>query len=246
MAAGLSKLRANEGDRRMSCKMMSPTLSGHYANQIEGQPTRGWKRTAALGALCLSALMLAGSPLAVRAQNAGASAQANDPSAKVDSFIRERQYRSRGAVIVPALVEFNGGSPQTNEMYLKALKATIYQRLPLVNSVAVRMPENKLAVLARQPFVKRVSEDVQMQKTDEFTVASSAADVAFSQMSATGQGVTIAVLDSGIKSRPDLNDPVTGNSRILANVSFVAGDTSTDDPCGHGTHAAGIAAGNGA
>ncbi len=57
----------------------------------------------------------------------------------------------------------------------------------------------------------------------------------------TGRGVTVAVLDSGVAADPDLVSPT---SRILASVNF-ADQRSVADPGGHGTHVAGIIAGNG-
>ncbi|TMF27372.1 MAG: hypothetical protein E6I28_03755 [Chloroflexi bacterium] len=57
----------------------------------------------------------------------------------------------------------------------------------------------------------------------------------------TGRGVTVAVLDSGVAADPDLVQPV---NRILASVNF-ADQRPVSDPGGHGTHVAGIIAGNG-
>ena len=54
----------------------------------------------------------------------------------------------------------------------------------------------------------------------------------------TGAGVTVAVLDTGISAHPALN------GKVLFNVSKIAGDPSTADEHGHGTHIAGIIAGN--
>ena len=53
----------------------------------------------------------------------------------------------------------------------------------------------------------------------------------------TGQGIGVAVIDSGITPHPALA------KRIVANVSFVPGDADVTDHFGHGTHVAGIIAG---
>ena len=55
----------------------------------------------------------------------------------------------------------------------------------------------------------------------------------------TGQGIGIAIIDSGIANHSALTN------KVVANVSFVTGDSSTDDAYGHGTHVAGIIAGLG-
>jgi serine protease AprX len=61
------------------------------------------------------------------------------------------------------------------------------------------------------------------------------------QQGITGSGVTVAVLDSGVAADADLVQPA---NRILASVNF-ADVRTTGDPGGHGTHIAGIIAGNG-
>lgn len=62
------------------------------------------------------------------------------------------------------------------------------------------------------------------------------------ELAATGRGVTIAVLDTGVAAHPDLGDRFLGNvSPIAANRGYHIGR----DPVGHGTHVAGDAAGDG-
>ena len=61
------------------------------------------------------------------------------------------------------------------------------------------------------------------------------------QQGIDGSGVTVAILDSGVAPDLDLVEP---SNRILASVNF-ADQRLTSDPGGHGTHIAGIVAGNG-
>jgi serine protease AprX len=66
------------------------------------------------------------------------------------------------------------------------------------------------------------------------------------QLNLTGNGVTVAVVDSGINTlHPDFRvSSIDTNSRIIANTKF-GKDFTTEDLYGHGTHVAGIIGGNG-
>jgi serine protease AprX len=70
-------------------------------------------------------------------------------------------------------------------------------------------------------------------------------DMAAAQYALDGTGIGVAVIDSGISNHPDLND-ASGNSRVVYSQSFVAGDSTTADLYGHGTHVAGLVGGTGA
>ncbi len=59
-----------------------------------------------------------------------------------------------------------------------------------------------------------------------------------------GEGITVAVVDSGIADVQDLKVAGSTNSRILASVDFTGGG-NTNDVNGHGTFVAGVLAGNG-
>ena len=52
----------------------------------------------------------------------------------------------------------------------------------------------------------------------------------------TGQGIGVAILDSGVSPHAALKN-------VVANVNFVSGSTQTTDAFGHGTHVAGIVGG---
>jgi serine protease AprX len=75
----------------------------------------------------------------------------------------------------------------------------------------------------------------QLQST--WTIAANAPRV-WQQYGNRGAGVTVAVLDSGVAVSPDLSSELFG-------VDVVTGTTSLADLGGHGSHVAGIIAGNG-
>ncbi len=62
------------------------------------------------------------------------------------------------------------------------------------------------------------------------------------QLSLNGSGVTVAVIDSGVNYHEDFTT-TNWNWRILESMNFTSGNS--DDEYGHGTHVAGIIAGNG-
>src|SRR5262249_44032996 len=70
-------------------------------------------------------------------------------------------------------------------------------------------------------------------------------DLARQQYGMDGTGIGVAVIDSGVYNHPDLQSADGTTSRIVYSESFVLGGPSTDDVYGHGTHVAGIIAGNG-
>jgi serine protease AprX len=59
-----------------------------------------------------------------------------------------------------------------------------------------------------------------------------------------GQGITVAVVDSGMNTHSDLQVSGSGNSRITASATLIA-NTTPADGYGHGTHVAGVITGNG-
>jgi serine protease AprX len=165
---------------------------------------------------------------------------------KLAPTLRHRTATPSVSGPISVIITLTGDLSQVQKQQLKALGADVYRHLPLIHAVALRLPTRQLSRLASLPFVVHVSEDLQVQKYDEFTIESSGADIAHQEYGLTGQGITVAVLDSGIYPHQDLKDPATGQSRILAGVNFVTTAFNPNDQYGHGTHVAGILAGNGA
>jgi serine protease AprX len=120
------------------------------------------------------------------------------------------------------------------------------RRLGLLKARAARMPNALLKRLADDPRVKRVHLDREATGEIARTVATIGARNVHFQYGYTGAGVGVAVIDSGITPwHDDLTVANRQGQRVAAFVDFVNGRTDKHDDWGHGTHVAGIIAGNG-
>src|SRR6266851_3686444 len=116
--------------------------------------------------------------------------------------------------------------------------------LPLVKAELVSVKGANLSSLASHANVAYISPNRGVKGTLDRVVTAINADIAYAH-GWNGTGVGVALVDSGVGSVDDLNSD--GNlqpSRVVYSQSFVAGDTSAADGYGHGTHVAGIIAGN--
>ena len=156
---------------------------------------------------------------------------------KADQAVKQQLASARQKGWSAVIVRTDGAATPAQEAAIASLGGDIYRHLGIVNSLALRIPNKNLAKLAALPFVSRISADLEVKKTDEFTVAGSGARGAWSY-GFYGTGIGVAVVDSGVDNASDLTYRTRG-------ASFVPGTSGVGDPCGHGTHVAGIVAGSG-
>ncbi len=117
-----------------------------------------------------------------------------------------------------------------------------------LNIRIVDVPANNVEVIAADPSVTYVSLDVPVRSSGHITNTTGTQQVRAQKSllglnnTLDGSGVTIAVLDSGIDSK---HRSFATTGKIKFSKDFT-GENRTDDPWGHGTHVAAIAAGDGA
>lgn len=186
-----------------------------------------------------AAAILASVPLGAGAE---AAAQAPKADAAIAQMLSAKAVPGSCAVIA----RLDGDLTPARQARLAALGADVTRHLGFIHSAALTLPRRSLAKLAALPFVTHLSYDGEVKKSDAFTDASSGAAYVRQQYGLTGQGVGVAVIDSGSRIVMDLMNPKTGSSRISAQKNFVPGTVDYTDWCGHGTHVSGIIAGNGA
>ena len=112
--------------------------------------------------------------------------------------------------------------------------------------VAARVRATTVAALERAPGVSRVWPDREVRTTLAESVPLVGASRVWDDLGITGLGTVIAVIDSGIDyTHPDLGGCLGPTCKVIGGLDFVELDADPMDDHGHGTHVAGIAAGNG-
>lgn len=123
---------------------------------------------------------------------------------------------------------------------------TLLGQLPLVNSVVALVDHNGIVSLSNQANVAYISQDRKLSPFLDNAAGAVNAPVAW-KSNYTGAGIGVALIDSGVNAHPDFYTlsllPV---SRVVYSQSFVPGNSNPNDEYGHGTHIAGLIAGDGA
>jgi serine protease AprX len=158
---------------------------------------------------------------------------------------------------VEAIVQFeNGVSPSNAHKLVRANGGRVTGELPIINGLAARMTAARASRLAHLDGVRVVSLNAGVKKTglvsgiDTSLIQTSYPDSVQAPRAwstATGKGVGVAVVDTGIAGTlPDFRTSQSNStSRVVATVATNPYATSDNDSYGHGTHVAGIIAGNG-
>jgi serine protease AprX len=145
-----------------------------------------------------------------------------------------------------------GSHPDSVVKLISARGGQVTSHLDVINGVAALLPPRAVTYLLSEPEITGILPNSAVRITDigDDNPAPSSdypdligADFVWDS-GVTGEGVTVAVVDTGLSNHPGLVNKVNGVTlnRIAGWVDFVEGSHSPRDPHGHGTHIAGIIA----
>jgi serine protease AprX len=129
------------------------------------------------------------------------------------------------------------------------VNGTIFSQYHLINAVDASILTAAEPLLAALPGITVTPDvSVSVQSTTESTAPHMPSDAFLGETGATrlasagdsGQGVTVAVMDTGIDNLPDFS------GRLIGGVDLTSEGNPYQDSYGHGTFVAGLIAGNGA
>ena len=205
---------------------------------MSSSPTSRWRGRTVAALLAAAVVALAAS---------GSAAQAAPTAqARLASVAKRTPNRT-----VTAIVQFKRGvSERRARTLVRSHRGRVTDRLPSINGFAIRLPAHEARALRRNRQVLNLTLNTHVHGTgvDAGSLATTypktiGADKLWAA-GITGKGVGVAVVDSGINGdMPDFKN-ADGSSRVTANVIANPDTTRPGDDVGHGTHVAGIIAGN--
>jgi serine protease AprX len=130
------------------------------------------------------------------------------------------------------------------------LGGTIDREFQLLNGLAATLPVGSILQLSLNLEVSSISLNRLILPLMDVSRVAVGADTAQNSFGLDGKGIGVAIIDSGIDdSHEDLKTKNTllnnGQKRVVYSENFVVGESTTRDLYGHGTHVAGIVAGDG-
>jgi serine protease AprX len=157
--------------------------------------------------------------------------------ARLDPALRQRAHTPAGHSRIILTVDPGVAAADL----VRRVNGVVGRRLPLLDGQVAEVPDRALDTLAAMPGVRSVSLDRRIEGTLERTGATIGSGWVHDTLGFDGTGVGVAIIDSGVTSAHDDLSP----ARIVKFADFVNFQPLPYDDYGHGTHVAGIIAGNG-
>src|SRR5271165_1782403 len=210
---------------------------------------RGERHSAAWGKhLSLMLVVVTGMALAPQL-NAAAGGHSRIASELSELLTKAHQGAAQGQT-VKVIVQYRQVPTAAHYTTMQNRGGRLHAKLHMINAAAFTIPASALPALEADPEIVSVTIDHAMNVMDELTNGATGVSAAWNS-GYTGAGVGVAVIDSGINdSHLDLWNSSQTASRVVYHQDFTGTPTTNSsgakyDLYGHGTHVAGIIAGNG-
>ncbi|MFP5246172.1 MAG: S8 family serine peptidase, partial [Thermoanaerobaculia bacterium] len=126
-----------------------------------------------------------------------------------------------------------------------AERAVKFQYKQAFSGASATVNRASLAAIRALPYVKRVHMDREFKTHLVESVPRIGAPQVWEQFSVRGRGIVVAIIDTGIDyTHPSLGNGFGPGHKVMGGWDFVNDDDDPRDDNGHGTHVAGIVAGN--
>jgi serine protease AprX len=215
------------------------------------KPRRQERHSAAWGkrvglVVLLATGMAFGSPSSSARQNGRLS----NIGSELSSFLAKAKLGSAKGQTVRVIVQYKHIPTSVHYLTMKGRGARLHTTLHMIRGAAFTIPVSALPALEADPEIESVTIDHPIAVMDDLTNSATGVSSAWNA-GFTGAGIGVAVIDSGINdAHPDLWDSTHTTSRVLYHQDFTGTATTNSsgakyDLYGHGTHVAGIVAGNG-
>ena len=163
------------------------------------------------------------------------TAEAGPHHARLSKDLESRIAAARGE---PATVIVSGTNEQVRSL---ATRYGAVVKKSIRGGAVLELTEGQLEALSDDPSVDHLSGDTRVQRmavTNDTTGATQVWSGIAGLSGFTGRGIGVVVIDSGVAAHAALR------GRVVAEYDFTGRATSAVDRFGHGTHVAGIIAGN--
>jgi len=221
--------------------------------------------TAWLTSLSLVVSLATGIMVSSDAHAKSAKTPNNGPHVKVSSDLLAKAHGPNKADVVPVILQLNG--PMSGGLNALLNSNGVHgakQVFKNLNYQVIEMPASLVEAVSKFDEVNFVSPDRATQSTGHLS-ATTGADLVRNPVTTTttttnslgvqvtttsvtpgvdGTGIGIAIMDSGLYQAHTNFFDKGNNVRVVYSKDFT-GENRTDDPYGHGSHVASIAAGNG-
>lgn len=164
----------------------------------------------------------------------------SSPQAKVCPVVGAKLL-SQTKEHIPVIIGFKNGSFNEYNNKVSSMSLSVKHELPIVNGMACNLSIHSISELKKDPNIDYIWFDSKV-----FALLDIANPLVVSEFphkeGYDGDGITVAVVDTGVSPHKDLTTPV---NRIVGFKDIVNRKSAPYDDNGHGTHVSGIIASNG-